>query len=450
MPAHWGVERSKRLFNKMSRPVRDGDDVVTCFRDGTVTLRKNRRVRGFTESLKEIGYQGIRRGDLVIHAMDAFAGAIGVSDSDGKGTPVYAVCAARAGSNPHFYAHIIREMSRSGWITALARGIRERSTDFRYETFADQFVPTPPSEEQAAIVRFLDHAEWRIRKYIAAKRKFIALLNEQKQAIIYRVVTRGLDPTVRLKTSGIDWLGDIPAHWDVRPLKRLSGRISGRLVFKPSQYFTESGVPFIMGNNVSTQGISLVRTKFVSEETNNRFAHHALHEGDVVTVRVGAPGVTAVVPKEADGLNCGSLMIIRRSPKFCSQWLAYCLNSHLGKMQIALVQYGAAQEQINITDAVNFVLPAPPVPEQRMIADALGERIEPLDRLVAAERRAIALAQDYRVALVAQVVTGKLDVRGVSTPAGDEALLMADDALSEQDSDDDEMLNEPETEAAVA
>ena len=92
IPAHWSIERAKWLFEKMERPVREEDEVVTCFRDGVVTLRKNRRVLGFTESLKEIGYQGIRRGDLVIHAMDAFAGAIGVADADGKGTPVYSVC----------------------------------------------------------------------------------------------------------------------------------------------------------------------------------------------------------------------------------------------------------------------------------------------------------------------------------------------------------------------
>ena len=116
VPEHWDMERAKWLFRKMDRPARENDDVVTCFRDGTVTLRKNRRLRGYTEALKEIGYQGIRRGDLVIHAMDAFAGAIGVSDSDGKSTPVYAVCQPQEGVNPYFYAYAVREMSRSQWI----------------------------------------------------------------------------------------------------------------------------------------------------------------------------------------------------------------------------------------------------------------------------------------------------------------------------------------------
>ena len=151
-----------------------------------VTLRKNRRELGFTESLKEIGYQGIRAGDLVIHSMDAFAGAIGVADSDGKGTPVYSVCKPSPQVNAYFYAYILREMARNRWIQALAKGIRERSSDFRYTDFAWQIVPLPSLPEQTAIVRFLDHADRRIRRYIRAKQKLIGLLEEQKQAIIHR------------------------------------------------------------------------------------------------------------------------------------------------------------------------------------------------------------------------------------------------------------------------
>ena len=193
VPAHWEMERGKWLFRKMNRPIRDADEVVTCFRDGIVTLRKNRRVRGFTESLKEIGYQGIRRGDLVIHGMDAFAGAIGVADTDGKGTPVYSVCKPGLTANAPYYAYALREMARSQWIQALAKGIRERSTDFRFEGFGSQPVPLPPLPEQSAIVRYLDHADRRIQRYIRAKQKLIKLLEEQKQALIHQAVTGQID-----------------------------------------------------------------------------------------------------------------------------------------------------------------------------------------------------------------------------------------------------------------
>ncbi len=228
VPEHWEMKRGKSLFRKLDRPVEDAAETVTCFRDGVVTLRKNRRLRGFTEALKEIGYQGVRQGDLVIHAMDAFAGAVGVSDSDGKATPVYAVCSPVADAVPMYFAYTVREMARNEWILALSRGIRERSTDFRFDTFGAQLLPTPPASEQAAIVRFLDQADRRIRKAIAAKQKLIKLLQEQKQVIIHQAVTRGLDPNVKLKPSGVEWLGDVPEGWEVVPLRAIFKEVNER------------------------------------------------------------------------------------------------------------------------------------------------------------------------------------------------------------------------------
>ena len=193
VPKHWKTERAKWLFRKMEHPVRDNDEVVTCFRDGVVTLRKNRRVRGFTESLKEIGYQGVRRGDLVIHAMDAFAGAIGVSDSDGKGTPVYSVCSPRQSANAYYYAFCVREMARSEWILALAKGIRERSTDFRFKDFASQWVPLPPLSEQAAIVSFLDRATADLDAATTSAQRETSLIREYHTHLIADVVTGKFD-----------------------------------------------------------------------------------------------------------------------------------------------------------------------------------------------------------------------------------------------------------------
>lgn len=159
IPSEWNVLKGKILFKQEKRPVNKEDEIVTCFRDGEVTLRKNRRLEGFTNSLKEIGYQGIRKGDLVIHNMDAFAGAIGVSDSDGKGTPVYAVCTPiREDANQFYYCYLLRFLAKTGFIQSLAKGIRERSTDFRYGDFKELLLPVPSRAEQDAIVRYLDFA----------------------------------------------------------------------------------------------------------------------------------------------------------------------------------------------------------------------------------------------------------------------------------------------------
>lgn len=191
VPEHWDVQRSKFIFKKIERKVNEEDQIVTCFRDGQVTLRANRRTEGFTNALKEHGYQGIRKGDLVIHAMDAFAGAIGISDSDGKATPVYSVCLPhdKQKIDVYFYAYYLRNLALSGFISSLAKGIRERSTDFRYSDFAELLLPIPPYLEQQKIADYLDKQTSKIDRAIALKTAHIEKLKEYKSVLINDVVT---------------------------------------------------------------------------------------------------------------------------------------------------------------------------------------------------------------------------------------------------------------------
>ena len=182
LPIEWAVEKAKWLFLRAERPVQPDDEIVTCFRDGQVTLRSNRRTEGFTNALKEHGYQRIHKGDLVIHAMDAFAGAIGVSDSTGKSTPVYSACIPRKPDtvNPYFYAYYMRSLAGSGYLVSLAKGIRERSTDFRFADFAELVLALPSLDTQNAIVGFLDEKTGKIDAAIALEERQIALLEDQR------------------------------------------------------------------------------------------------------------------------------------------------------------------------------------------------------------------------------------------------------------------------------
>ncbi len=189
IPKHWDVLRAKNMFRKEKREVRDTDEVITCFRDGQVTLRKNRRTSGFTESFTEYGYQGVRKGDLVIHQMDAFAGAIGVSDSDGKGTSVYHCCTPKGDYNVYYYAFLLKRMAQSGYIQSLYRGIRERSSDFKFPVFGVQYLLIPPISEQQAIVDYIDTHLAKIDKCISDLKSEIEHLKEFKQRLISDVVT---------------------------------------------------------------------------------------------------------------------------------------------------------------------------------------------------------------------------------------------------------------------
>lgn len=187
MPAHWDCIRGKYILKYIQKPVREDDGVITCFRDGEVTLRSNRREDGFTMADKEIGYQGIDVGDLVVHGMDGFAGAIGISDSRGKASPVLNVLDTK--QNKRYIMYFLRSMAYSDVFMALATGIRVRSCDLRWDKLSELFYPIPPLEEQEAIVDYIDSILRRTDEVIAAKKEQLSTLEAYKKSLIYEYVT---------------------------------------------------------------------------------------------------------------------------------------------------------------------------------------------------------------------------------------------------------------------
>lgn len=415
VPAHWGIERAKRLFIKMNRPSQPGDDVVTCFRDGTVTLRKNRRTSGYTEAIFEHGYQGVRRGDLVISGMDAFAGAIGVSNSDGKSSPVYSVCLPQEEVNSHYYAYLLRRMAHSEWILALAKGIRERSTDFRFDVLGAQRLPLPSVSEQASIARFLAWATNRLDRAIGAKRRIITLLQDQKQTIIHRAVTRGLDPSVPLKDSGIPWLGEIPVHWEVLALKRVLSRLVD---------CEHKTAPFVQQSNYRVVRTSAVRngllrwsgTYCTSAKAYTEWTQRAVPEaGDVIFTREAPAGEACIIPEDAR-VCLGQRTVLMKPQRgiYDSQFLVHMIYAGPPRQLIELTCQGSTVSHFNMDDIGWMKILAPPLSEQIEIAAKVTELTEAPSLVIDKTEREITLLREYRTRLIADVVTGKLDVREVA------------------------------------
>lgn len=187
MPTHWDCQRGKYILRYVQKPVRDDDGVITCFRDGEVTLRSNRREEGFTMADKEIGYQGIDVGDLVVHGMDGFAGSIGISDSRGKASPVLNVLDTE--QNKRYIMYYLRSMAYNDVFVALATGIRVRSCDLRWNKLAELLYPMPPIEEQQAIVEHIDSVLERTNAIISEKKQQIETIEEYKKSLIFEYVT---------------------------------------------------------------------------------------------------------------------------------------------------------------------------------------------------------------------------------------------------------------------
>lgn len=204
-------------------------------------------------------------------------------------------------------------------------------------------------------------------------------------------------------------LGPIPVDWSVKTLRQISPRQSVGLVINPSTYFDKSGnVPLLVGSNVHDNWIDWESARCITRESNEQIPASRLNTGDLVMVRVGEPGVTAVIPADHDGCNCASMMIVRQHKSFDSQWLCYVMNSFLGRAQVDHVQYGTAQKQFNISDAVNFLYAVPPLAEQEAIAEALGDA----DALVESLERLLAKKRNLKQAAMQQLLTGKKRLPG--------------------------------------
>ena len=315
----------------------------------------------------------------------------------------------------------------SDWLCFVmnSRAVRYQVEIVQYGAAQEQFninhavefvVSKPPRTEQDAIATFLDRETAKIDTLVAEQEKLIALLQEKRQAVISHAVTKGLDPNVPMKDSGVEWLGEVPAHWEVLPLKRISPQQTVGIVVNPSEYLSDEGLPFIYGGNVTEGRIDHISSRRISPEDSQRNEKTRLKAGDLITVRVGAPGITAVVPPECEGGNCASVMLVRQG-EFNSDWLCFVMNSRVVRYQVEIVQYGAAQQQFNINHAVEFVIPQPPRAEQDALASFLTSETTRLGNLEAEARTAIALLQERRTALISAAVTGQIDVRGLAGSA---------------------------------
>ncbi len=284
----------------------------------------------------------------------------------------------------------------------------------------DIFVPLPPPEEQTAIAHYLDQKTAQIDTLLRQSEKIIALLQEQRTAIINQAVTKGLTHLppaqggtlgVPLKDSGVEWIGEVPVHWGVKRLKHISPSISVGLVINPSKYYDEDGtIPMLTGRNVVHFSFKLDTLNYINEKSSDGLTSSRLHEGDIVTVRVGYPGVSAVVPKSLDGANCASMMITRKSNMVDSNYLVYGFNSIIGTTQVDLVVYGAAQKQFNIGHATEFTFTVPPKDEQIAIVHYLDQKTTEIATLIQKEEQRMALLKEYRASLISEVVTGRVMV----------------------------------------
>ncbi len=409
LPKDWTLVRGRVVATLVQRPPSAGDGIVTAFRDGQVTLRSKRRVDGFTEAVHEIGYHGVRAGELVIHSMDGFAGAIGVSDSDGKMSPVVHIYAV-PDDNPHYVAHVLRIAARSGFIQSLSKGIRERSTAFDKSTFKYMVLPRPPRSEQDAILTYLDRETARIDTLIEEQQRLIELLHERRGTVISSAVARGLDQSVSLKDSGLPGAGHVPVHWDRTPLRYTISFQEGPGIL--AKDFRDEGIPLLRVSCVRTAESTLEGCNYLDpEEVDRRWSHFRVDLGDLLISASASMGTVSEVTEETVG-SVPYTGIIRIKPGSMNKdFIRWFVVSAEFIDQVDSLKTGATIQHFGPTHLAQMHVVLPPASEQRQIAAYLDIQTAKIDMLITESERFIELARERRSALITAAVTGQINVR---------------------------------------
>jgi type I restriction enzyme S subunit len=420
VPGHWELAPNRSLMRIRKKLVGDRHSAFTLLSLTKlgVIVRDISEMRGKFSSDPGTS-QEVRKGDLVMCLFDVpeTPRTVGLSGHAGMITGAYTVMECRRPESAKFLELFYIAMDDRKLLSPLYSGLRNTIPK---ERLLGTKTPLPPPAEQAAIVRFLDWANGRLERAIRAKRKVIALLNEQKQAIIHRAVTRGLDPSVPLKDSGVPWLGEIPKHWEVSRIKNefrclnthrvpLNAVERGTMTARTYDYYGASGVIDKVDNYLFDDELLLIA-----------------EDGANLVLR-NLP--LAVIARGKFWVNNHAHILKPRRGNIV--YLANVLETLDYKTWIS----GAAQPKLTQDRLMSISIAVAPPDEQLTIVEQTSEQTRPLAITISRLEREITLLREYRTRLVADVVTGKLDVRAAAASLPDEAPL--DDLAASRDPDDD-------------
>jgi type I restriction enzyme S subunit len=446
VPEHWGLKRGKNLFRCIDVRSSTGDEeLLTVSSERGVVPRRSATVTMF-KAESYVGHKLCWPGDLVINSLWAWARGLGVSQFHGIVSTAYGVYRLRA--EAHTDSRFIHELVRSTafhWeLQVRSKGVWTSRLQLTDESFLGAPFPLPAPPEQSAIVRFLDHADRRIRRYILAKQKLIKLLEEQKQAIIHRAVTSGLDPNVRLKSSGVEWLGNVPEHWKVLRLKTLARVIDQGVSPQAENRLADDGSWGVLKAGCVNRGV-FRDTEHKRLPADFPFDPNlGVEIGDVLVSRAsGSPQLVGSVGRVQSIAYRLILSDKTFRPVFNtradSDFMVLAMNSRYYRQQVEQAISGAEGLASNLPSSSlrAFAFAVPPVPEQRTIVEHVRGLTSKLLGTISRAFREIDLLREYRTRLIADVVTGKLDVREAATKLVDEAeepgLLDNAEALAEGD-----------------
>lgn len=403
IPEHWEIRRIKYVFKELdSRSEAGKEDLLSVSQYTGVTKKSDKVAEGESISNAKTleGYKIVEKGDLVINIMLAWNGSLGISKYNGIVSPAYCVYKNLTGDKRYF-GYLFRTKNAKQEFKKQSTGIIDSRLRMYTNSFFDIKTALPTKEEQTTIANFLDFKTEKINRFIKKKKQLIKLLQEQKKAIINQAITNGIDSNVETKDSGIEWLGEIPEHWKVRKLKYVANFRSGDMI--TSESISEKGEYKVYGGG-GFRG-------YTSSFTN---------EGSFVLI--GRQGALCGNVKYANGKFWASEHAIVTYPKLEIEQVY--LGEVLRKCNLGRLSQTAAQPGIAIGQIRNESTPIPPLKEQQIIVNYIESETQKIDKTISTIEKEITLVEEYKTALIAGAVTGKIDVRDFKVPEVETPLAM--------------------------
>ncbi len=444
IPTHWNVLRAKRLFREVDERSKTGKEELLSVSHLTgVTPRRLKNVTMFMAE-SNVGHKVCCPGDLIINTLWAWMAALGVTRHTGIVSPAYGVYRPIDGGGilPAYADHLLRTPLYASEYQRRSTGVNSSRLRLYPEQFLRAPVLVPPLDEQAQIVRFLDGVSGRLERAIRAKRKVITLLTEQKLAVIKRAVTGGEGPKGQFKSSGVQWLGDIPRHWEVISLRMRYSVELGKML-DAKRITGRHSIPYLRNRDVQWDNV-LTEDLPTMDIAPDELSRYTVQRGDLLTCEGGQVGRSAFW--DAKLPLCGYQKALHRVRSYDRErdyprFLFYQLQLAAG-----LGIFSADGNENTIAHLTNEKLRRhrfafPPMNEQAAIADSLDTDLAEFQKVAERLEREIDLLREYRTRLIADVVTGRFDVREAAERLPDESTPDFVDELSD-DADESELADE--------
>lgn len=402
IPSTWRINKGKYFISLLNKPARETDEIITCFRDGEVTLRSNRREDGFTVSLTETGYQGIDVGDLIVHGMDGFAGAIGISDSRGKATPVLNVL--NTTECKKYIMYLMRSMAYCGLFLSLSTGIRVRTCDTNWKKLREIDYLLPDLLEQQNIANFFDAKCAEIDALAADIQTQIDTLEQYKRSVITEAITKGLNPDVEMACHQISWIEQMPAHWKIIPSKYLFHN-SDKRKCEGDQQLTAS----------QKHGIITQQEYMERENSKIVFANQGLENWKhvepydfVISLRSFQGGLEM---SETTGCITWHYVVLKANKPICPRFYKWLFKSsaYINALQ-GTCNFIRDGQDLRFSNFAQVPLYEPPLSEQEDIASYLDMKCSQIDSISDQKKEQLTVLEAYKKSLIYEYVTGKKEV----------------------------------------